>query len=89
MMTSNMFDRPRLTVAEAAAYLAVSPRSLSDRGWRYRMGIPTLKLGRSVRFDRAALDRWLQRQQERRSRDYLDIVNPALVDGGMERGGAR
>jgi flavin-dependent dehydrogenase len=55
----------RLRLKEAAAYLAVSPRSLADRGWRLRLGIPCFKIGSALVFDRAALDRWLAKHQER------------------------
>ncbi len=56
----------RLRLQQAAEYLAVSPRSLADRGWRLRLGIPCYKIGSSVVFDRVALDRWLAKHQERR-----------------------
>ncbi len=56
----------RLRLPQAAAYLAVSPRSLADRGWRLRLGIPAYKVGAALIFDRAALDRWLAKHQERR-----------------------
>jgi len=56
----------RLRLPQAAQYLAVSPRSLADRGWRLRLGIPCFKIGSALVFDRAALDRWLAKHQERR-----------------------
>ena len=71
----------RLRLKQAAEYLAVSPRSLADRGWRFKHGIPALKIGRAVVFDRLALDRWLARHQERPLR--------ALEDPTGENGGRR
>ncbi len=55
----------RFRVGPAAEYLGVSPRSLGSRGWRLRHGIPTLKIGRALVFDKAALDRWLAKHAER------------------------
>lgn len=84
MMRASSFsattDSPvRLRVKEAAAYLAVSPRSLADRGWRLRLGIPTFKVGSALVFDRAALDRWLARHQERSLRETAEVAK-----GGAE-----
>ena len=46
------------TEKEAAAYLNVSPRTL--QAWRLRGGGPAyVKLGNAVRYDRAALDRFI------------------------------
>jgi excisionase family DNA binding protein len=46
-----------LTVAEAAAIIRVSPK------WLYRHHLPFLRrVGRAVRVDPAALDRWLARR---------------------------
>lgn len=68
---------PRLRLAAAAAYLGVSPRSLADRGWRRKHGIPCFKIGAAVIFDGASLDRWLARHAER-------PISPAIkdLDGG-------
>lgn len=56
---------PRLRLPDAARYLGISPRSLADRGWRQRHGIPCFRVGRALVFDVAALDRWLARHAER------------------------
>lgn len=71
----------RLRLAAAAAYLGVSPRSLADRGWRRKHGIPCFKIGAAVIFDVAALDRWLARHAERPLR--------ALDDPRDGKGGER
>lgn len=55
----------RLRVRTAADYLGLSWRSLSDRVWRLKHGIPAMKVGRALLFDRAQLDAWLLRHQER------------------------
>lgn len=47
------------TEREAAAYLNVSPRTL--QAWRLRGGGPAfVKLGNAVRYDRTALDRFIE-----------------------------
>jgi len=69
---------PRLRLRQAAAHLGISPRSLADRGWRLKHGIPTLKVGRAVVFDRAALDAWLRRHAERPLRE----IAPTEAEGG-------
>lgn len=70
----------RLRLAAAAAYLGVSPRSLADRGWRRKHGIPCFKIGAAVIFDVVSLDRWLARHAER-------PIRPAIEDpdGEAER----
>lgn len=50
---------PLLNEFEAAAFLKVSERTL--QGWRQRRaGPPFIKLGRSVRYDSAALERFIR-----------------------------
>ncbi len=61
---SSSSNRPRPRVDGAATYLGVSTRSLASRAWRIKHGIPTLRVGRSVIFDPAALDAWLRRHEE-------------------------
>lgn len=53
-----------LRLAEAAAFLRCSPRSLANRSWRIRHAIPTLRLGRCLLFDRAELQCWLKGRRE-------------------------
>ncbi|MCG6941516.1 MAG: helix-turn-helix domain-containing protein [Thiohalocapsa sp.] len=51
---------------EAAAYLKLSPRTL--QAWRLRGGGPEyVKLGNAVRYDRAALDRYISERTRRNS----------------------
>ena len=54
-----------LTIQEAADYLGISRASLAGRGWRIKNRLPAIKIGRSVRFDKEALDRWIDRHRER------------------------
>lgn len=62
----------RLKVRGAALYIGVSARSLADRGWRRKHGIPAIKVGRAVVFDTRDLDAYLNRHRERPAlRPYL------------------
>ena len=63
--------RPPLDVEQAAAYLSVSPRKM--RRLREQRRIPTLKLGRDLRFDPDDLDVYLNQCRE-----------PAAEDGKFE-----
>ncbi len=64
--------RSRFRIPQAAAYLGISPKSLADRGWRLRNGIPCSRIGRAVVFDPNQLDAWLARHRERPLRSYRD-----------------
>lgn len=55
---------PKLLLAEAAAFLRVSPRSLGSRAWRQKLRIPALRCGRRLLFDRDDLNEWLARHPE-------------------------
>ncbi len=59
-----------LTIQEAAEYLGLSAKSLAGRAWRIKNGLPAIKAGRSVRFDKEALDRWIDRHHERLPRSF-------------------
>lgn len=48
-----------VTTAEAATILTLSPRTLED--WRYKqIGPPCVRLGSAIRYDTAALEKWLE-----------------------------
>ncbi len=64
--------RSRFRIPQAAAYLGISPKSLADRGWRLRNGIPCSRIGRAVVFDPNQLDAWLARHRERPLRSDRD-----------------
>ncbi len=59
-----------LTIQEAADYLGLSRASLAGRGWRIKNRLPAIKVGRFVRFDKEALDRWIDRHRERLPRSF-------------------
>lgn len=69
---------PRLRLRDAASYLGISPRSLTDRGWRHKHDIPCFRVGRALVFDAVALDRWLARHAER----PLRALDPQDGEGG-------
>ncbi len=52
-------ERRLLCVAELAEYLAVSKDFVYSL--TYRKQIPFVKIGRAVRFNKAAIDRWLEK----------------------------
>jgi excisionase family DNA binding protein len=55
---------PRLfTVNDAARYLAVSVSTLY--GWVYQRRIPFVKVGRALRFEKAELDNFVDRNRTR------------------------
>ena len=53
-----------LTIPEAADFLRCSPNSLSDPAWRRSVGLPAVRIGRSVRFLESDLVRFLRGQRE-------------------------
>jgi excisionase family DNA binding protein len=58
-----------LTIEELAGWLKISPRSARelcrDRNRaRQKHPIPVLRIGRAVRFSRAAIEQWLKRLEE-------------------------
>jgi excisionase family DNA binding protein len=62
-----------LTIQEAADYLGISRASLAGRGWRIKNRLPAIKVGRSVRFDKESLDRWIDRHRERLPRSVGEM----------------
>lgn len=52
-----MSDGRLMREAEAAQYLGLTDGQI--RGLREKRRIPTVKVGRSVFYDRRALDRWI------------------------------
>ena len=51
-----------LTREQAAAYLGLKPQTLASWVVRHIQGPPFIKVGRSVRYRRTDLDRWLDSQ---------------------------
>ncbi len=54
-------DIQLLNIAEAARFLSVSPSTLY--GWVWQRRIPFVKLGRAVRFDKADLEEYIDRNK--------------------------
>ena len=55
-----------LTIEEAAHRLGdISPRSLSDKRYRARIGLPAVKVGRRVGFREDDVEKLMQRGRER------------------------
>jgi len=53
----------RFRTAEAARYLKISPSTLEHDRVDGRLGIPFLRIGSVVLYERATLDRWLSSRE--------------------------
>jgi excisionase family DNA binding protein len=53
-------NRDLLDESEAAEYLDLAPGTLSVWRCTGRYSVPFLKIGRNIRYRRAALDAWLE-----------------------------
>ncbi len=61
---------PRLwSLEEAAAYLGKSPSALHTMRWR-RVGPPSFKVGRHVRFRPEDVTRWVEERALRAAAEY-------------------
>ena len=49
---------------EAAKIVAHSPKSLADVRWRKRVGLPVIKIGRSLRFSLSDLQDLIERSKK-------------------------
>jgi len=58
-------DGPLWTADDVAALLAVPRSSVYEYARRLHDPLPSLRIGRHVRFDRAAVERWLPGQHSR------------------------
>lgn len=54
-----------LSTEEAGLRLGVSPRSLIDKRYRFRLGLSAVKIGRKVGFAEADIDRLIEKSRER------------------------
>jgi hypothetical protein len=69
----NTAAKPLLDINKTAAFLGMPPTRLTGTGKRQRLGIPHLKIGRSVRFSEDDLLRWLaDRSSEKREADRCE-----------------
>jgi excisionase family DNA binding protein len=64
-----------MTAADVAAMLQVSEKTISR--WVLTEGMPALRIGRVTRFERAAVDRWLTRRQQARSKQTASTLASA------------
>jgi excisionase family DNA binding protein len=60
-MNATLQDQRYINKAAAAKYLGISERCLSS--WIRDHGLPSIKIGRSRRLDREAIDKWMASQQ--------------------------
>jgi len=65
-----------LTVDEAALVLKISPRSLADRRYRMRLGIPARKVGRRLVFAETDLLQLLEQSRETLPAIFDNHVQP-------------
>lgn len=49
-----------LRVRPAASYLGIAPRTLATPSWRKKHGIPVVRIGKLVLFDRLELDAYMR-----------------------------
>jgi len=57
-------DNDILTLAEAAAYIGIAPRTL--RKWLQTKSIPGRKIGRIWRFSKRQLREWIESGKEKK-----------------------
>lgn len=75
---SNNFDDRLLTAGEAAAYLGYSEGTVRNKAQRGEL--PSVKLGRTLRFRRSELDRWIAEQDAAAKQDAT-----ANAGGGTQK----
>ena len=59
-----MFTK-QISLEQAAERLSVSPRSLSDRRYRVRLGLAAVRVGRKLTFSETDLERIIRDGRER------------------------
>lgn len=55
----------QISLEQAAERLSVSPRSLSDRRYRVRLGLAAVRIGRKLTFSETDLARLIREGRER------------------------
>lgn len=64
-----------LKTPEAAEYLSLSDATLTKDRWSRLLGIPFIRAGRAILYDRDDLDQWLRNNK----------VNPVKCDSSEKR----
>lgn len=77
-------DKLLLSSREASRLLSVSPRTLWQ--WRKTGCIPYVRVGRVVRFSRAALEDWIARQSRPNDKHH-EHMSQRPTEEGQARGG--
>jgi hypothetical protein len=54
-----------ITLEDAAMRLGLSPRSLADKRFRIRLGLPGIKLGRRLGFDEGDVEQLIAHGREK------------------------
>ena len=60
-LNNSNLDSPFLNKQQACHYLGISNNTLDS--W-IKKGLPHIKVGKTIRFDKAEINRWLQNQQQ-------------------------
>jgi predicted DNA-binding transcriptional regulator AlpA len=64
-MATHLTPTELLSIPKVATLLDVPEATLKTKPWRLRHGLAAVKLGRSIRFRRADVERLIQRSLER------------------------
>jgi len=64
-------DENLLTPQEVSALLRVKPSTIYK--WTHYNYIPHIKLGRSLRFKKKVIDRWVKKKERKSNVESLDI----------------
>ena len=60
-LNNSNLESPFLNKQQACHYLGISNNTLDS--W-IKKGLPYIRVGKTIRFDRAEINRWLQKQQK-------------------------
>ncbi len=57
-------EKALLSIRQASAYLAISPKSLQDKRYRSRIGLCAIKIGKRTLIRQADLDKLIAHSRE-------------------------
>lgn len=60
-LNKSNIESPFLNKQQACSYLGISNNTLDS--W-IQKGLPTIRIGKTVRFDKTEINRWLHKQQQ-------------------------